>query len=106
MHTWLNRTVRDSLWCRLTVALMTIGMVSVAIGCRDKTSSSTAAPSLPTVTVAKPVAQTVTDYLTFTGNTAATDSVTLVARVEGYLEKIHFADGTRVKKDDLLFTIQ
>ena len=50
--------------------------------------------------------QTVTDYLDFTGNTAAIDSVTLVARVEGYLEQIHFTDGARVKKGDLLFTIQ
>src|SRR5262247_1335931 len=74
------------------------------IGCRDNPSSSTTVP--PKVTVANPVAQTVTDYLTFTGNTVAIDSVTLVARVEGFLEKIHFADGARVKKGDLLFTIQ
>src|SRR5262249_12970622 len=45
-------------------------------------------------------------YLQFTGNTAATDSVTLVARVEGYLEQISFTDGARVHKGDLLFTIQ
>jgi RND family efflux transporter MFP subunit len=44
--------------------------------------------------------------MTFTGNTAATNSVTLVARVEGYLEKVHFVDGAPVKKGDLLFTIQ
>ncbi len=30
----------------------------------------------------------------------------LVARVPGYLEKIHFEDGAIVKKGDLLFTIQ
>jgi len=41
-----------------------------------------------------------------TGNTVAVDSVTLVARVEGYLDKIHFTDGGLVKKGDLLFTIQ
>lgn len=60
----------------------------------------------PVVTVAKPSTQTVTDYLNFTGNTAPSNSVTLVARVEGYLEKNHFADGSWVKKGDLLFTIQ
>jgi len=42
----------------------------------------------------------------FTGNTAAVDAVTLVARVEGYLEGIHFTDGALVKKGDLLFSIQ
>jgi RND family efflux transporter MFP subunit len=48
----------------------------------------------------------VTDDLVFTGNTAPIDAVTLVARVEGYLEKIHFTDGAKVRKGDLLFTIQ
>ena len=79
-------------------------MARIAIGCRENTSGSTAAP--PVVTVAKPTTQTVTDYLNFTGNTAPTNSVTLVARVEGYLEKNHFTDGSWVKKGDLLFTIQ
>lgn len=63
-------------------------------------------PPPPKVTVAKPEVRTVTDYLDFTGNTAAFNTVTLVARVEGYLEKIHFQDGQRVKTGDLLFTIQ
>lgn len=76
--------------------------VALAIGC-EKPS---APPPLPVVTVAHPVEQSVTDYLEFTGNTAATDSVTLVARVEGYLRSIHFVDGSVVRKGDLLFTIQ
>jgi RND family efflux transporter MFP subunit len=58
------------------------------------------------VTVATPAAQPVADAIELTGNTAASNSVTLVARVEGYLEQIHFADGADVKKGDLLFTIQ
>jgi membrane fusion protein, multidrug efflux system len=91
-------------WRKATVLLMAIGIAGGAIGCRDNISGSTAPP--PTVTVAKPVTQTVTDYLNFTGNTAPTNSVTLVARVEGYLEKVHFTDGSWVKKGDLLFTIQ
>jgi RND family efflux transporter MFP subunit len=60
----------------------------------------------PAVTVATPVRQAVTNYLEYTGNTAASDSVTLVARVEGYLEQVHFADGARVHAGDVLFTIQ
>jgi RND family efflux transporter MFP subunit len=58
------------------------------------------------VSVAKPTLQQVTDYLEFTGNTAAVDSVTLVARVEGYLEKVLFTDGAIVQEGDLLFSIQ
>jgi len=58
------------------------------------------------VTVARPVVSEVRDHLDFTGNTAPFYSVKLVARVEGYLEKVHFTDGAQVKKGDLLFTIQ
>ena len=89
-------------WCGIAAFLIAIAMAGVA--CRDNASSS--ATVAPKVTVAHPIAQTVTDYLTFTGNTAATDSVTLVARVEGFLDKVNFTDGARVKKGDLLFTIQ
>ncbi len=91
-------------WTNTAGLLVAIGTAGVAVGCRDRTTSSPAPP--PAVTVAKPVSQAVTDYLNFTGNTAPTNSVTLVARVEGYLEKVHFTDGSRVKKGDLLFTIQ
>ena len=92
------------LWRGVASLLMVIGIAGGTIGCRENTSGSTAAP--PVVTVAKPTTRTVTDYLNFTGNTAPTDSVTLVARVEGYLEKNHFTDGSWVTKGDLLFTIQ
>lgn len=78
--------------------------IAIAIsGCEKKTG-----PAIPppTVTVATPVTQDVADHLDFTGNTVAVDSVTLVARVVGYLDKIHFTDGALVKKGDLLITIQ
>jgi membrane fusion protein, multidrug efflux system len=87
-----------------SAVLLLILVTIVGFGCRADTGSSTPVPT--TVTVAKPTIQGVTEYLSFTGNTAATDSVTLVARVEGYLEKIHFKDGAPVKTGDLLFTIQ
>jgi RND family efflux transporter MFP subunit len=86
-------------------AVLLLIFVTVAVlGCRANPGSSTPAPT--SVTVAKPTIQGVTENLSFTGKTAATDSVTLVARVEGYLEKIHFKDGAPVKAGDLLFTIQ
>jgi membrane fusion protein, multidrug efflux system len=84
---------------RIVVA---IGVASL-VGCR---STAPPAPAPPAVTVAAPQTQNVADYLDFTGNTVASNSVTVVARVEGFLEKVHFTDGARVKKGDLLFTIQ
>ena len=64
------------------------------------------APPAPKVTVAKPLRQSVMEYLEFTGNTQAVQSVNLVARVEGYLQAIKFKDGQHVKKDQLLFVIE
>jgi RND family efflux transporter MFP subunit len=65
-----------------------------------------APPPPPKVTVSQPLKKPVTDYLEFTGNTAAFNKVQLRARVEGYLEKVLFQDGDRVKKGQLLFLIQ
>ncbi|MFZ5450724.1 MAG: efflux RND transporter periplasmic adaptor subunit [Thermodesulfobacteriota bacterium] len=63
-------------------------------------------PPPPKVTVSRPLKQTITDYLDFTGNTQAINTVQLRARVEGYLEKVLFHDGDRIKKGQLLFLIQ
>jgi RND family efflux transporter MFP subunit len=60
----------------------------------------------PEIPVVQPKIETVTDYVEITGTAASTNIVKLIARVEGYLEKIHFADGAVVKQDDLLFSIQ
>ena len=72
------RLRHDTFWLLI---LISVGVV----GCRSNPGTSTAVPA--TVTVAKPATQSVTEYLNFTGNTAASDSVTLVARVEGYFGK-------------------
>ncbi len=48
----------------------------------------------------------VTDFLEFTGTTEAVNVVEIRARVEGYLEQIHFTDGSLVERDQLLFTIE
>ena len=89
--------------CRLRNCALLIAVAIAIFGCGKK--SGPAIPP-PIVTVATPVTQDVADHLDFTGNTVAVDSVTLVARVEGYLDKVHFTDGALVKKGDLLFTIQ
>ena len=64
------------------------------------------APPPPKVTVANPVQQPVTQYLEVTGNTAPVNSVDLVARVQGFLQAIHYKDGEFVKKGTPLFTIE
>ncbi len=73
------------------------------VGCAKKTQSP---PPPPKVTVVQPVRRAVNDYLELTGNTQAINTVQLVARVSGYLDKVFFQDGQTVKKDQLLFLIQ
>jgi RND family efflux transporter MFP subunit len=60
----------------------------------------------PTVVVAKPQVQTITDYYEFTGTTAAIEEVEVRARVQGYLQKLCFVDGSDILKGDLLFEIE
>ena len=60
----------------------------------------------PPVPVVRPRTQSVSSYVEVTGNAASVNAVKLIARVEGYLEQIHYEDGQFVKKGDLLFTIQ
>ncbi len=55
--------------------------------------------------VSQPVERTVTDHAEFTARLAAVDSVEVRARVDGYLESVHFEAGSLVKKGDVLFVI-
>ncbi len=65
-----------------------------------------AAPPPPKVAVVVPVEQQVTSYFESTGNTAAVNTVDLVARVQGFVQAISYTDGDYVKKGTSLFTIE
>ena len=81
---------------RALAAMLSLAILVVSPGCGDK--NAFVPPPPPKVTVSQPVTQPVTDYLEFTGNTQAINTVQLKARVEGYLEKVFFKDGDRVQK--------
>jgi RND family efflux transporter MFP subunit len=89
---------------RALAAMLSLAMLLASAACGDK--NTFVPPPPPKVTVSQPVQQPVTDYLEFTGNTQAINTVQLKARVEGYLEKVFFKDGDMVKKGQLLFLIQ
>lgn len=59
----------------------------------------------PTVIVARPSQKDVTKYWDFTGTTEAIEFIEIRARVEGFLETVHFKDSDDVEKDELLFVI-
>src|SRR5580658_9743646 len=85
-----------------TVRAAVLFAAAALAGCGQ---SQQGAAALPTVTVAKPVARTVTDYDEYVGRFVAVDSVDIRSRLSGYLSSINFTDGQMVKKGDLLFTI-
>ena len=80
--------------------LLAGGVAGCQKGARPRVS-----PETPAVPVAHPVEREVTDFVDFTGRTAAVESVNIVPRVTGYLEQISFKEGSEVKKGDLLFVV-
>ena len=69
-------------------------------------AASAQSPSGPVpVTVAKPVVREIVEDDEFIGRFEAVDQVTIRSRVGGYLDQVHFKDGSIVKAGDLLFTI-
>ena len=80
-----------------------MGFLVAFSGCRK---GPEAPPPGPEVTVASPLQKNVRRYYDLTGNTEAVESVDILARVEGFLEKVHFEDGDEVKEGDVLFTIE
>ena len=75
------------------------------MGACNPPNTSYAPPPPPTVTVSQPIQREVTNYLEFTGNTQAVERVEVRARVQGFLESVHFEASTPVNKGDLLYVI-
>jgi len=83
--------------------ITTAGLISS--GCGKKVAVTAPAPP-PTVGVAQVVQQTVPLYSEFVGQTKATQTVEIRARVQGTLDKVVFTEGAPVKKGQVLFEIQ
>jgi RND family efflux transporter MFP subunit len=73
------------------------------VGCGQKPAAQ--APPPPTVTVAKPVKKEIVEWLYFTAQTQAVDTVSISPRVTGYIDNITFKEGDVVDFGDLLFVI-
>ncbi len=99
----MMKPVKPKPWTTVALVLMSM-LTAMTIGA-CKPANDYVAPPPPTVTVSQPVQRDVTDYLDFTGTTEAVQRVEIRARVQGFLQSVHFAAATDVKKDDLLYVI-
>ena len=88
---------------RTLSAILAVTVAGLMMSCGRR--HEVKAPPPPEVIVSHPLNKEVTDYLEFTGMTDAIQFVQIRARVEGWLESIHFDPDARVKKGDLLFVI-
>ncbi|HKU16555.1 MAG TPA: efflux RND transporter periplasmic adaptor subunit [Steroidobacteraceae bacterium] len=92
----------------LLSALAITGALSAALfgmsGCRSEATPATQAPA-PQVSVADALERNVTEWDEFTGRLEAVESVEVRPRVTGYIESVNFAEGSTVRKGDLLFVI-
>lgn len=79
-------------------------LVLVACGNPEVVDQATA-PGAPQVSVAQVVYERITEWDEFTGRLQAPETVGLVPRVSGYIEQVHFTEGTLVNKGELLFQI-
>jgi len=91
---------------RPNLSIPAAALLALAVACKEKDDKNAfAPPPPPEVVVASPVQREVTHYLAYTGVLEPSASVELRARVQGFLESLHFKIGQAVKKDDLLFVI-
>ena len=88
----------------------TIGLIACLsiylFACSEKQATQAPPPPPPEVSVVETQAQDVPLFLEFVGQTAGLKDIAIRARVEGFLEGLHFQEGGEVKKDDLLYTLE
>ena len=83
------------------------GMITTALlisGCNKKPDPTSTSPA-PSVEVARVTQQAVKTWDSFNGRVSATDTVSILPRVGGYITRVAYREGSEVKKGDLLFVI-
>ena len=82
-----------------------VACVLVLAGSSCRRGDETTAPPPPKVSASKPMVREIVEWDEYTGRLRALESVEVRPRVSGYVQSIHFADGTIVREGDLLFVI-
>lgn len=82
--------------------ILSLVLVAAALAA---TPAAAQQPGPPPVTAAKPIVKDLIEWDEFTGRFEAVGAVDVRARVNGFLDSVHFTDGALVKQGDLLFVI-
>jgi len=100
-----NRIRSGSSCCyrRIAIALILV-LAIIQSGCNQKSpGASQVVP--PSVTAARPITKKIVEWDAYTGRLEAVHLVEVRARVDGYLQSVHFIEGQMVQENDLLFVI-
>lgn len=90
---------------RHLMLLLALSLVSSGCGSTSESAPALAQTPPSKVKVAQPLQQQTTEWDEYTGRVEAVNAVDIRARVSGYLDKVNFTAGAKVKKGDLLFLI-
>jgi membrane fusion protein (multidrug efflux system) len=104
----MGAPLRKSTSCRAVLPALGLLLLLFLAACgkaEEKAKQAAPAPPPPTVVVAEVLQKTVPIYSEFVAQTDAKETVEIRARVQAFLEAQHFTEGTVVKKDQLLFTL-
>src|ERR1700686_680471 len=87
----------------IMVSALALSACAPSVG--HPTVNAVKSPPAAQVTVAEVIHRPLRDWSEFTGRLEAVQSVEIRPRVSGYIDRIGFQEGVRVKKGQILFRI-
>ena len=102
---FLNGRSRAKVVTALGVVWLAVSLIACDRGKDAEKKQAAPAPPPPDVVVAEVIQKTVPIYSEFVAQTDAKETAEIRARVPAFLEAQHFTEGTVVKKDQVLFTL-
>ena len=102
----LNRIFHKSSFpVLLGLAAIAVIVLYSSVGHSRAKPPAAAQPALPQVQVAEVIHRPLREWQEFSGRLQAVNTVEIRPRVSGYVDRVAFTDGARVKKGQLLFQI-
>ena len=99
----LNRKIAHEVKMRCKTCILPLLVLVLCISCNQEEQAQ---PAPPDISVYQTMEQEVPIYMEFVGQVYGFKDIAIRARVEGFLEGIHFDEGSQVKKGALLYTLE